>query len=87
MTDSKVPVALNWGDLRSGLKVIEIPVYRADQSFGDVTDKKIHQLQADPKADKIQLFTVKLEFSYFRTLFYPNVEDLAYLRAREHVCR
>ncbi|WP_162071258.1 hypothetical protein [Fluviibacter phosphoraccumulans] len=85
MTDSKVPVALNWGDLRSGLKVIEIPVYRADQSFGDVTDKKIHQLQADPKADKIQLFTVKLEFSYFRTLFYPNVEDLAYLRAHENM--
>jgi len=85
MTDSKVPVTLNWGDLRNGLKVIEIPVYRADQTFGDVTDKKIHQLQSDPKGDKVQLFTVKLEFSYFRTLFYPNVEDLANLGARENI--
>ena len=87
MTDAKVPVTLTWGDLRQGVRSIEIPVYRADQSLGSVTDKKIQQLQADPTAEKTLLFKVRLDFAYVRTLFYPAVEDLADLGKRENISR
>ena len=85
MTDAKVPVLLNWSELRNGVKTVEIPVYRADQSFGTVSDKKIQQLQSDPKAEKIHLFTVRLDFTYSRTLFYPAIDDIRDLGARENL--
>ena len=84
MTDARVPVSLNWSDLRKGLRTIEIPVYRADQ-IGSVSDKKVQQLQSDPAADKMHLFTIRLDISFARTLFYPAVEDLALLGVRENI--
>lgn len=84
MTDARVPVALNWSTLRKGLRSIEIPVYRADQ-MGSVSDKRIQQLQSDPDAEKIQLFTIHLEFAYIHSLFYPSVDDLTNLAVRENI--
>ena len=84
MTDARVPISLSWSDLRKGLRTIEIPVYRADQ-MGAVSDKKIQQLQSDPNAEKIHLFTIRLDFAFSRTLFYPTVEDLADLGVRENI--
>ena len=84
MTDARVPISLNWSDLRKGLHTIQIPVYRADQ-MGSVSDKKILQLQSDPAAEKTHLFTIRLDFVFFRTLFYPTVEDLSNLGVRENI--
>ncbi len=84
MTDARVPISLNWSDLRRGLHTIEIPVYRADQ-IGSVSDKKIQQLQSDPAAEKIHLFTIRLDFAFSRTLFYPAAEDLSHLGVRENI--
>jgi hypothetical protein len=84
MTDARVPISLNWSDLRKGLHTIQIPVYRADQ-IGSVSDKKILQLQSDPAAEKTHLFTIRLDFAFFRTLFYPTVEDLSNLGVRENI--
>ncbi len=84
MTDARVPISLSWSDLRKGLHTIEIPVYRADQ-MGAVTDKQIQQLQADPNSEKIHLFTIRLDFAFSRTLFYPTVEELADLGVRENI--
>ncbi|MFZ9615658.1 MAG: hypothetical protein ACO3AG_03195, partial [Fluviibacter sp.] len=84
MTDARVPISLNWSDLRKGLHTIQIPVYRADQ-MGSVSDKKILQLQSDPAAEKTHLFTIRLDFAFFRTLFYPTVEDLSNLGVRENI--
>ena len=84
MTDARVPISLSWSDLRKGLRSIEIPVYRVDQ-MGSVSDKKIQQLQSDPNAEKIHLFTIRLDFAFSRTLFYPSVEDLAQLGVRENI--
>lgn len=84
MTDARVPVSLTWSDLRRGLHTIEIPVYRADQ-MGSVSDKKIQQLQSDPAAEKIHLFTIRLDFAFSRTLFYPAAEDLSNLGVRENI--
>jgi hypothetical protein len=53
--------------------------------MGSVSDKKIQQLQSDPAAEKIHLFTIRLDFAYFRTLFYPAVEDLSNLGVRENI--
>ncbi len=85
MTDARVPVLLNWSDLRNGIHTIEIPVYRTDQTFGSVSDKKIQQLQSDPKAEKMHMVTVRLDFTYSRTLFYPAVENIESLGARENI--
>ncbi len=84
MTDARVPISLSWSDLRKGLRTIEIPVYRADQ-IGAVSDKKIQQLQSDPNAEKMHLFTIRLDFAFSRTLFYPSVEDIADLGVRENI--
>lgn len=84
MTDARVPISLSWSDLRKGLRSIEIPVYRVDQ-MGSVSDKKIQQLQSDPNAEKIHLFTIRLDFAFSRTLFYPSVEDFAQLGVRENI--
>lgn len=84
MTDARVPVSLTWSDLRRGLHTIEIPVYRADQ-MGSVSDKKIQQLQSDPTAEKNHLFTIRLDFAFSRTLFYPAAENLNDLGIRENI--
>ena len=85
MVDAKVPVSFNWAELRKGIEAVEIAVYKADQNVSGMTDKQIAQLQKDPKADKQLLFTVKLEFQFFRTLFYPTVSNVDDLVERENL--
>lgn len=85
MIDAKIPVSFNWSELRKGIDAIEIFVYKTDQNLSSISDKQIAQLQKDPKADKQLLFTVKLEFQFFRTLFYPTVSDIDGLVNRENL--
>ena len=85
MIDAKAPISFNWSELRSGIKAVEISVYKSDQSLGDISDKKIQQLQKDSKADKQLLFTVKLEFQFSRTIFYPTASDIDGLAKRENL--
>lgn len=83
MVDAKVPVTFSWSELRKGIQAVEIQVYKADQSVGSLTDKQILQLQKDPKSEKQLLFTVKLEFQFFRSMFYPTVSNIEGLATRE----
>ena len=83
MIDAKVPMLLNWDQLRNGIEALEISVYRADQSVSNLTNEKIQQLQKDSKAEKLLLFKVKLTFQYFRTMFYPTVQNINMLGDRE----
>ena len=69
MVDSKTKMTLTWPKLRSGLRSIEIPVYRAESSLGNSADRKIMQLQEDDQADKTMLFTVRFTFSFMSSLF------------------
>ena len=69
MVDSKTKMTLTWPKLRSGLRSIEIPVYRAESSLGSSADRKIMQLQEDDQADKTMLFTVRFTFSFMSSLF------------------
>lgn len=85
MVDAKVPVTFNWSELRKGIRAVEILVYKADQSVGSLTDKQILQLQKDPKSEKQLLFTVKLEFQFFRSVFYPTVSNIEGLATRENL--
>lgn len=85
MVDAKVPVTFSWPELRKGIRTVEVTVYKADQSVGSLTDKQILQLQKDPKSDKQLLFTVKLEFQYFRSMFYPTVSNIEGLAGRENL--
>jgi hypothetical protein len=85
MVDAKAPVTFNWSELRKGIRAVEILVYKADQSVGSLTDKQILQLQKDPKAEKQLLFTVKLEFQFFRSVFYPTVSHIEGLASRENL--
>ncbi|MBU3586676.1 hypothetical protein ICN30_02360 [Polynucleobacter sp. 31A-FELB] len=85
MVDAKVPVTFNWSELRKGIRAVEIHVYKADQSVGSLTDKQILQLQKDPKSEKQLLFTVKLEFQFFRSVFYPTVSNIEGLASRENL--
>jgi hypothetical protein len=85
MVDAKVPVTFNWSELRNGIRAVEISVYKANQSVGSLTDKQILQLQKDPKAEKQLLFTVKLEFQFFRSGFYPTVSQIEGLASRENL--
>ena len=85
MVDAKVPVSFNWAELRKGIEAVEISVYKTDQNVSGITDKQIAQLQKDSKADKQLLFTVKLEFQFFRTLFYPTVSNIDNLVERENL--
>ena len=85
MVDAKVPVTFNWSELRKGIRAVEIQVYKADQSVGSLTDKQILQLQKDPKSEKQLLFTVKLEFQFFRSVFYPTVSNIEGLASRENL--
>jgi hypothetical protein len=83
MVDAKVPLSLTWTDIRSRIKTIDVGVYRSDKSMGDVTDKRIQQLQNNPKAEKIKLFTVRFNFNYTRTLFNPDITNIDHLNLRE----
>ncbi|MBU3588588.1 hypothetical protein [Polynucleobacter sp. 80A-SIGWE] len=85
MVDAKVPVTFSWSELRKGIRAVEIQVYKADQSVGSLTDKQILQLQKDPKSEKQLLFTVKLEFQFFRSVFYPTVSNIEGLASRENL--
>lgn len=85
MVDAKAPVTFSWSELRKGIRAVEIQVYKADQSVGSLTDKQILQLQKDPKAEKQLLFTVKLEFQFFRSVFYPTVSNIEGLASRENL--
>lgn len=85
MIDAKVPVTFNWSELRKGIRAVEILVYKADQSVGSLSDKQILQLQKDPKSEKQLLFTVKLEFQFFRSVFYPTVSQIEGLASRENL--
>ncbi len=69
MVDSKTKMTLTWPKLRSGIRSIEIPVYRAESSLGSSADRKIMQLQEDDQADKTMLFTVRFTFSFMSSLF------------------
>lgn len=83
MVDAKVPLPLNWADIRSGINSVEIGVYRSNKNMGDLTDKKIQQLQNDPKAEKTKLFTVRFTFSLTRSLFIPAINNIDRLSQRE----
>jgi hypothetical protein len=85
MIDAKVPISLNWSELRNGIRAAEITVYKSEQNLGDISDKKIQQLQRDPKSDKQLLFTVKLEFQFTRTIFYPTASNIDGLVERENL--
>ena len=85
MIDAKVPVSFNWSELRKGIQAVEIAVYKSDQNLSSISDKQMAKLQKDPKAEKELLFTVKLEFQFFRTLFYPTVSDIDDLVSRENL--
>ena len=52
--NGKVPLTFGWPEIRNGIEMIEIPVFRAEGSLGSTPDKKIQALQLDPKADKTQ---------------------------------
>lgn len=71
MVNGKTQLTLSWPKIRSGIRTIEIPVYRAESGLGSSAEKQIQQLQSDNRAGKTVLFTVRLSFGYIRTLFDP----------------
>ena len=75
MIDAKVPIPLNWSQLRGGINSVEVGVYRSNKNMGELTDKKIQQLQNDPKAEKTKLFTVKFSFNFTRSLFNTTISS------------
>ena len=83
MVDTKVPINLSWSEIRSRINTVDVGVYRSEKSMGDVTDKKIQQLQNNPKAEKVKLFTVRFTFNFTRTLFNPDVTNIDHLNLRE----
>ena len=85
MVDAKAPVTFSWPELRKGIQAVEISVYKADQSVGSLNDKQILQLQKDPKAEKQLLFTVRLGFQFFRSVFYPTISHIEGLASRENL--
>ena len=91
--NGKVPITFDWPELRNGIEMIEIPIYRAEGSLGSTPDKKIQALQLDPKADKTQLLTVKLTFNYTKSIFdtsasgvndFPNREGISSSNVLNH---
>ena len=74
--NGKVPLTFGWPEIRNGIEMIEIPVFRAEGSLGSTPDKKIQSLQLDPKADKTQLLTVKLSFNYTKSIFDPSASGI-----------
>ena len=83
MIDAKVPIPLNWSQLRGGINSVEVGVYRSNKNMGELTDKKIQQLQNDPKAEKTKLFTVKFSFNFTRSLFNTTISSIENLNLNE----
>ena len=83
--NGKVPITFDWPELRNGIEMIEIPIYRAEGSLGSTPDKKIQALQLDPKADKTQLLTVKLTFNYTKSIFDPSASGVNDFPNREGI--
>jgi hypothetical protein len=83
--NGKVPMTFGWPEIRNGVEMIEIPIYRAEGSLGTTPDKKIQALQLDPKANKTQLLTVKLSFTYTKTIFDPSASGINDLPNREGI--
>lgn len=83
--NGKVPMTFGWPEIRSGIEMIEIPIYRAEGSLGSTPDKKIQNLQTDSKADKTQLLTVRLTFSYIKTIFDPSASGVNDFPDREGI--
>ena len=85
MASAKTPIALTWPKLRSGVRTIEIPVYRAEGRLSSASDSKIQQLQSDEKLEKTVLFTVRLSFSYQHSVFDPAATGAADLQSSDSV--
>ena len=83
--NGKVPITFDWSELRNGVEMIEIPIYRAEGNLGSTPDKKIQTLQLDPKADKTQLLTVKLSFNYTKSIFDPSASGVNDFPNREGI--
>lgn len=83
--NGKVPITFGWPELRSGIEMIEIPIYRAEGSLGSTPDKKIQALQLDAKAEKTQLLTVKLTFNYTKSIFDPSAAGVNDFPNREGI--
>ncbi len=92
--NGKVPMTFTWPDIRNGVEMIEIPIFRAEGSLGNTPDKKIQLLQTDPNANKTKLLTIKLSFNYIKTIFdpsaasvddFPNREGLASASVLNHL--
>ena len=83
--NGKVPITFDWSELRNGVEMIEIPIYRAEGNLGSTPDKKIQALQLDPKADKTQLLTVKLSFNYTKSIFDPSASGVNDFPNREGI--
>lgn len=83
MVDAKVPLLMNWDEIRSRIKAVEVSVYRSEKGMGDEAEKKILQLQNNPKSEKVKLFTIRLTFNFTRTLFSSNDADIDHLYLRE----
>jgi len=83
--NGRVPMTFGWPEIRNGIEMIEVPVYRAEGSLGNTPDKKIQALQLDPKANKFKILTVKLSFTYTKTLFDPSASGINDLPNREGI--
>ena len=83
--NGKVPMTFGWPEIRNGIEMIEVPVYRAEGSLGNTPDKKIQALQFDPKANKSKILTVKLSFTYTKTLFDPSASGINDIPNREGI--
>lgn len=85
MVNEKTPIALTWPRLRTGIRMIEIPVYRAEGNIAAKSDRNISQLQLDDKLKKTLLFTVRLSFNYMNTLFDPASNGADGLPASDNI--
>jgi hypothetical protein len=83
--NGKVPMTFGWPELRNGVEMIEIPIYRAEGNLGSTPDKKIQALQLDPKAEKTKLLTVRLTFTFIKTIFDPSAAGINDLPNREGI--
>jgi hypothetical protein len=91
--NGKAPMTFGWPEIRRGIEMIEIPIYRAEGTLGSTPDKKIQAIQLDPNADKSQILTIRLTFDYTKTLFdlsasgindFPNREGLSSANVLNH---
>lgn len=76
MIDAKVPILLNWKQLRGGVRTVEVAVFKTEQNEKNLSNKEVQDIQKNSKSEKVILFKVNLTFQYFRSLFYPAVANL-----------